>query len=69
MFTDEEADGREGLAIAEQLGEASLVAYGYLYLNIQLVACGKADEAHRLAGIAQERLTAVNEARRPCAGR
>jgi non-specific serine/threonine protein kinase len=57
MFTDGQVDCREGLALAEQLGETQLAARGYLYLNRTLLQFGATDEARRAGAIAEERLS------------
>jgi len=59
MFVETEADAREGLAIAEQLSDASLVASGYLGLTLPLLGNNQMDEARHVALMAEERLQAL----------
>lgn len=54
LVTGAEADGREGIALAEELGDEALVARGYLSLHLSLAAAGRLAEAAD-AGIEAER--------------
>jgi len=53
--TDAQAAGVEGIAIAEQLGDTRLAAYGYLCLCGSLLQLGPTGEARR-AGLTAQRL-------------
>ena len=61
LVTGAEADGREGIALAEGLGEPWLVARGYLYLHLALAACGRHNDATEAGAEAEERLTALGD--------
>jgi len=61
LVTGAEADGREGIALAESLGEPRLVARGYLYLHLALAAGGRLADAAVAAAEAEERLTALGD--------
>jgi predicted ATPase/DNA-binding CsgD family transcriptional regulator len=56
LRTDTQADGREGIAIAEQLGESLIAARGYLYLNMSLIQADELEEARQMGAIADDRL-------------
>jgi predicted ATPase/DNA-binding CsgD family transcriptional regulator len=61
LVTGAEADGREGIALAESLGEPWLAARGYLYLHLALAACGQLADADAAGVEAEERLTALGD--------
>lgn len=61
LFCSEDAAGREGIAIAEQLGEDRLAARGYLYLQDALYMNGQTEEAARVGTIAEERLHVLGD--------
>ncbi len=61
LVTGAEADGREGIAIAEQLDEPQIAARGYLYLHLALAAGGRLAEAARAGAIAEERLDRLGD--------
>ncbi|MBV9448004.1 MAG: AAA family ATPase [Streptosporangiaceae bacterium] len=61
LVTGAEADGREGIAIAEQLGEPLVAARGYLYLHLALAASGRLAEAAQAGAIAAERLATLGD--------
>lgn len=54
LVTGAEADGRAGIALAEELGDEALAARGYLSLHLSLAAAGRLTEAAE-AGIEAER--------------
>ncbi|HEX6527547.1 MAG TPA: LuxR C-terminal-related transcriptional regulator [Streptosporangiaceae bacterium] len=56
-----EADGREGIEIAERLGESLIAARGYLYLHFSLAARGRMAEAAQLGAEAERRLEALGD--------
>ena len=51
-----EADGREGIEIAERLGEPMIAARGYLFLHLSLAGLGRMTEAARAGQEAERRL-------------
>jgi predicted ATPase/DNA-binding CsgD family transcriptional regulator len=55
------ADGEEGIAIAERLGETFLAGRGYVFLHLALTLAGSLDEAAAVAAAATERLTATGD--------
>jgi non-specific serine/threonine protein kinase len=61
LVTGAEADGREGIAIAEQLGEPRIAARGYLSLHLALAACGQLADAAAAGAEATERLQALGD--------
>jgi non-specific serine/threonine protein kinase len=61
LVTGAEADGREGIAIAEQLGEPLIAARGYLYLHLALAASGRLADAALAGAVAGERLTVLGD--------
>jgi DNA-binding CsgD family transcriptional regulator len=54
-------EGREGIAIAEQLGEDLIAARGYAYLQTSLAFKGLIEESRAAALIAAERLQALDD--------
>jgi predicted ATPase/DNA-binding CsgD family transcriptional regulator len=54
-------EGREGIALAEQLGEPAIAARGYLYLHLALTMSGATEQARRAGAIAEERLQAIGD--------
>jgi predicted ATPase/DNA-binding CsgD family transcriptional regulator len=56
-----EADGREGIALADQLGEPRLAAYGYLHLQLSLASGGRLAEAAAAGSAAAARFTALGD--------
>ena len=56
-----QADGRAGIAMAEQLGEPQIAARGYLYLHLTLAASGQVAEAAEAGLAAAERLQALGD--------
>lgn len=58
LVTGAEADGREGIAIAEQLDELGIAARGYLYLHLALAAAGRLADAAAAGAEAEKRLEA-----------
>ena len=61
LDTTAHADGREGIAIAEQLGEPLIAARGYLYLQVSLARNGQLEDARRAGAIAEERLRELGD--------
>jgi len=61
LVTGAEADGREGIAIAEQLGKPLIAARGYLALHLALAASGRLTDAAQAGVIAEERLEALGD--------
>jgi non-specific serine/threonine protein kinase len=55
------ADGEEGIAIAERLGDAFIAGRGYVFLHLALTLAGSLDEAGAAAAAATERLTATGD--------
>jgi predicted ATPase/DNA-binding CsgD family transcriptional regulator len=56
-----QADGRAGIALAEELGEPLIAARGYLYLHLTLAASGQAAEAEQVGLVATDRLQALGD--------
>jgi non-specific serine/threonine protein kinase len=61
LHVDAYAEGQEGIAIAEQLGEELLAARGYLCLQETFGLTGQIVEARRAGAIAEERLQALGD--------
>jgi predicted ATPase/DNA-binding CsgD family transcriptional regulator len=55
------ADGEEGIAIAERLGDSFIAGRGYVFLHLALTLAGSLDEARAVAAAAAERLTAAGD--------
>jgi non-specific serine/threonine protein kinase len=60
-LSDAQADGVEGIAIAEQFADARLTARGYLSLSGSLLALGPTDEGRRAGAIAQRLLEEIGD--------
>jgi predicted ATPase/DNA-binding CsgD family transcriptional regulator len=62
LVIGDEDDGREGIAIAERLGDQATAARGYLYLNLSLATAGRVPEATQAGAEAARRLEAAGDA-------
>jgi non-specific serine/threonine protein kinase len=61
IFTEYLQDGREGIELAEQLGETLIAARGYLHLNLSLIWDDQLEAARRAGAIAEERLETTGD--------
>jgi predicted ATPase/DNA-binding CsgD family transcriptional regulator len=61
LVTGAEGDGREGIALAERLGEPLTAARGYLYLHLSLGATGRLADAAAAGAEAEDRLTRLGD--------
>src|SRR5262249_14679697 len=61
LRTGAEADGREGIAIAERIGDPGIVARGYLDLHLTLGPSGRLADAAGAGQGVEERLTALGD--------
>ena len=59
--TDAQAAGIEGIAIAEQLGDTRLAAYGYLCLCVSLLMLGPTSESRQAGETAQRLVEATGD--------
>ena len=61
LRTGAEADGREGIELAERLGEPAVAARGYLYLHLTLGGIGRLADAAEAGDEAEGRLRALGD--------